>query len=86
MQVFHGPTRNNKALYVLNYLFVSESLVCVEYNLTECNFFQDMGFLSHPKRFNVATTRAQALQIVIGDPFLLHKDRCEKVKQFEIYI
>jgi hypothetical protein len=34
----------------------------------------------------VATTRAQALQIVIGDPFLLHKDRCEKVIHFEIYI
>ncbi len=34
-----------------------------------------LGFLKNDKRFNVAITRAQALQIVVADPKLLAGDR-----------
>ncbi|XP_055509037.1 LOW QUALITY PROTEIN: RNA helicase Mov10l1-like [Leucoraja erinacea] len=35
-----------------------------------------LGFLSNPKRFNVAITRAKALLIVVGNPHILLKDQC----------
>ncbi|NXJ60272.1 M10L1 helicase, partial [Rostratula benghalensis] len=35
-----------------------------------------LGFLSDPKRFNVAVTRAKALLIVVGNPYVLVKDPC----------
>lgn len=35
---------------------------------------EQLGFLGHPKRFNVAVTRAQALTIVVGNPFALMED------------
>ncbi|NXN33871.1 M10L1 helicase, partial [Nycticryphes semicollaris] len=35
-----------------------------------------LGFLSDPKRFNVAVTRAKALLIVVGNPHVLVKDPC----------
>ncbi|XP_072528268.1 RNA helicase Mov10l1 isoform X2 [Salminus brasiliensis] len=35
-----------------------------------------LGFLSNPKRFNVAITRPKALLIVIGNPHILIKDAC----------
>ncbi|XP_014225088.1 putative helicase mov-10-B.1 [Trichogramma pretiosum] len=42
------------------------------------SFFHDnkhhLGFLSHPKRFNVAITRAKCLLIVIGNPNVLQMD------------
>lgn len=34
-----------------------------------------IGFLSNPKRFNVALTRAKALLIVIGNPTILQTDK-----------
>ncbi|XP_009956297.1 PREDICTED: putative helicase Mov10l1, partial [Leptosomus discolor] len=37
---------------------------------------QYLGFLSNPKRFNVAITRAKALLIVVGNPHVLVKDAC----------
>ncbi|XP_068132448.1 RNA helicase Mov10l1 [Hyperolius riggenbachi] len=35
-----------------------------------------LGFLSNPKRFNVATTRPKALLIILGNPHILVKDPC----------
>lgn len=35
-----------------------------------------LGFVSNPKRFNVAVTRAQALLIIVGNPLLMAKDKC----------
>ncbi|KFV10524.1 Putative helicase Mov10l1, partial [Tauraco erythrolophus] len=35
-----------------------------------------LGFLCNPRRFNVAITRAKALQIVVGNPHVLVKDSC----------
>ncbi|XP_025909609.1 RNA helicase Mov10l1 [Nothoprocta perdicaria] len=45
----------------------------------EGSFFDEkccLGFLSNPKRFNVAVTRAKALLIVVGNPHVLVKDPC----------
>jgi hypothetical protein len=35
-----------------------------------------LGFLSNPKRFNVAVTRARALLVVVGNPAVLARDEC----------
>ena len=34
-----------------------------------------LGFLSNPKRFNVAITRAKALLIIVGNPHILSQDK-----------
>ncbi|CAH0563349.1 unnamed protein product [Brassicogethes aeneus] len=36
----------------------------------------DLGFLSNPKRFNVAVTRAKSLVILVGNGDILQYDRC----------
>lgn len=45
---------------------------------TECLIESDVshciGFISSPRRLNVALTRAQALLIIIGNPNILYKD------------
>lgn len=35
-----------------------------------------LGFVANKKRFNVATTRAKALLIVVGNPHVLYTDPC----------
>ncbi|XP_029010608.1 RNA helicase Mov10l1 [Betta splendens] len=35
-----------------------------------------LGFLSNPKRFNVAVTRPKALLLILGNPHILIKDPC----------
>ncbi|GAB2294816.1 Probable RNA helicase sde3 [Dionaea muscipula] len=41
-----------------------------EFDRTFC-----LGFLSNPRRFNVAVTRAKSLLIIIGNPHIICKDR-----------
>nr|XP_033813500.1 RNA helicase Mov10l1 isoform X2 [Geotrypetes seraphini] len=40
----------------------------------DANYF--LGFLSNPRRFNVAITRSKTLLIVVGNPHVLVKDSC----------
>ena len=42
-------------------------------NLLGFDVRHHLGFLSNPKRFNVAITRAQALMVIIGNPNVLAK-------------
>ncbi|XP_071810041.1 RNA helicase Mov10l1-like isoform X1 [Asterias amurensis] len=44
-------------------------------NLLGFDVRHHLGFLSNPKRFNVAITRAQALMVIIGNPNVLAKDK-----------
>ncbi|GFW82752.1 RNA helicase Mov10l1 [Trichonephila clavipes] len=39
-----------------------------------CDILYNLGFISNPKRLNVAITRSQELLIVVGNPHILSKD------------
>lgn len=43
-------------------------------NMLECDKLHNLGFVTQPKRLNVALTRAQVLTIVVGNPHLLMND------------
>ena len=43
--------------------------------LLQSDYEHKLGFLNNPKRFNVAITRAKALMVVIGNPYLLCMDK-----------
>ncbi|XP_015917571.2 RNA helicase Mov10l1-like [Parasteatoda tepidariorum] len=40
----------------------------------DCDILYNLGFISNPKRLNVAITRSQELLIVVGNPHILSKD------------
>ncbi|KAI4471093.1 dna2/nam7 helicase family [Holotrichia oblita] len=43
-------------------------------NMLACDRLHNLGFVTQPKRLNVALTRAQILTIVVGNPYLLIND------------
>merc|ERR1712223_1586091 len=43
--------------------------------LLQSDYEHKLGFLNNPKRFNVAITRAKALMVVVGNPYLLNTDK-----------
>lgn len=53
-------------------IIISTVRSCSDYVKLDADF--NLGFLKNPKRFNVATTRAKALLIVVGNPIILDKD------------
>ena len=46
---------------------------CAESNIKHDQNYS-IGFLNSPKRFNVATSRAKSLMIVVGNPYLMQSD------------
>lgn len=54
-------------------------------NMLACDRLYNLGFVTQPKRLNVALTRAQILTIVVGNPNLLIHDSCWRyIIQFAI--
>ncbi|KAK0142880.1 RNA helicase Mov10l1 [Merluccius polli] len=61
------------------YLVVILSTVRSNESVQGDNLQSVLGFLSNPKRFNVAITRPKALLIIVGNPHILVKDPCFRV-------
>lgn len=55
-------------------LFIIISTVRSNETFVDFDTFHNIGFLSNPKRFNVAITRAQALLVIVGNPVVLCHD------------
>uniref|UniRef100_H3AI81 RNA helicase n=1 Tax=Latimeria chalumnae TaxID=7897 RepID=H3AI81_LATCH len=58
------------------YLVIIISTVRSSENKLDEDMRYVLGFLSNPKRFNVAITRPKALLIIVGNPHILVKDPC----------
>ncbi|XP_051780349.1 RNA helicase Mov10l1 [Erpetoichthys calabaricus] len=58
------------------FLVIIISLVRSNEEIMDQDVHSLLGFISNPKRFNVAITRAKALLIVLGNPHVLVKDPC----------
>ncbi|KAK3102564.1 hypothetical protein FSP39_012227 [Pinctada imbricata] len=69
VEEFQGQQRK---VIIISTVRANERLIGHDKRLT-------LGFLSNPKRFNVAISRAQALLIVIGNPFVLSTDEYWRV-------
>ncbi|CAL9696558.1 unnamed protein product [Knipowitschia caucasica] len=58
------------------YLVIILSTVRSNESVSADDLQSSLGFLSNPKRFNVAITRAKALLIIVGNPHILIQDPC----------
>ncbi|KAJ0029012.1 hypothetical protein NQD34_004009 [Periophthalmus magnuspinnatus] len=58
------------------YLVIILSTVRSNESLPSDDLQSSIGFLSNPKRFNVAITRSKALLIIVGNPHILIRDPC----------
>uniref|UniRef100_A0A3Q1ETR1 RNA helicase n=1 Tax=Acanthochromis polyacanthus TaxID=80966 RepID=A0A3Q1ETR1_9TELE len=58
------------------YLVIILSTVRSNESIQSDDLQSTLGFLSNPKRFNVAITRPKALLLVVGNPHILIRDPC----------
>ncbi|XP_055011707.1 RNA helicase Mov10l1 [Boleophthalmus pectinirostris] len=58
------------------YLVIILSTVRSNESVPSDDLQSSLGFLSNPKRFNVAITRSKALLIIVGNPHILIQDPC----------
>ncbi|KAG8012808.1 RNA helicase Mov10l1 [Nibea albiflora] len=58
------------------FLVIILSTVRSNESLASDDLQSTLGFLSNPKRFNVAVTRPKALLIIVGNPHILIRDPC----------
>lgn len=57
----------------LDNLFYVFSFQVRSHRHTDLGNKASLGFMVDPKRFNVAVTRAEALLIIVGDPYVLQQ-------------